>query len=288
MKILVNGAGGQLGREIAKRLSAVHCVRPFTRAMWDVTDEAATRQIVEREAPDVVVHCAAYTAVDQCEKDAATAFAVNAYGTRNVAAVCGECGIALAYISTDYVFDGEKEAGYDEWDTTRPLNVYGRSKEAGEQFVRQLCRSHFILRTAWLYGVHGNNFVKTIVAKARKGGDIAVVNDQTGSPTYAGHLAAKIGELVATRYYGTYHLANRGSCTWYEFAQSIVERLRLKARILPISSQELGRSARRPRFSTLQSLSLAAQCIASLPHWREGMSAFLQEWEGKSGECHIK
>lgn len=280
MKILVNGASGQLGREVVNLLSPIHSVHGFSSDKWNVADGAQTRDIVTRERPDVVIHCAAYTNVDQAEDDPVAAFRVNAYGARNVAAVCSESDTVMVYVSTDYVFDGEREDGYDEWDRTAPFSVYGRSKEAGEQFVRQFCSKHFIVRTSWLYGVHGSNFFKTIVKKAQTETRIPVVNDQTGSPTYTGHLVDKIDELIRTQNYGTFHAANSGSCTWFQFARTIVEQMSLNTCIVPITSRELARKAKRPRYSTLRSVSLPAHNMSLLPHWQEGVRAFIDKWNG--------
>lgn len=281
MKILVNGAGGQLGQEIVHRLSPWYDILGYTREEWDVTDSERTRELLKTERPDVVVHCAAYTKVDEAEDDPVSAFRINTYGTRNVATACSENDAVMVYFSTDYVFDGERVDGYDEWSETSPVNVYGRSKEAGERTVRLYCPKHFILRTSWLYGVHGHNFVKTIVNKARATKEIRVVNDQTGSPTYAGHLVSKLTELLHTRNYSTYHAANSGSCTWFQFARTIIELLALNVTPVPISTCELQPKAKRPRYSTLRSVRLPAQNIALLPHWEAGVSEFLKQWEGE-------
>lgn len=280
MKIFVNGSGGQLGREVVQRLQPEFDIHGFSRKEWDVTDSRQTRELIESDCPDVVVHCAAFTNVDLAEDDPVAAFRVNAYGARNVASVCGEHDVTMVYISSDYVFDGEQESGYDEWDRTAPFNVYGRSKDAGEQFVRLFCPQHFIIRTSWLYGIHGHNFVKTIISKAHTHKSIPVVNDQTGSPTFTGHLTEKIAELIHTRFYGTFHVANEGSCTWFQFARLIVEQMSLQTEVVPINSQELARKAKRPRHSTLRSLSLPAQNMAILPHWTMGLKTFINEWNG--------
>lgn len=284
MKIVVNGAGGQLGWEVVYRLGPLYDVAGYTRKEWDVTNREQTRELIQTERPDVVIHCAAYTKVDQAEDDPVSAFRVNAYGTRNVAAACSTNDAVMVYISTDYVFDGEKEDGYDEWSQTSPINVYGRSKEVGERMVRTICPKHFILRTSWLYGVHGHNFVKTIVNQARTAGSIRVVNDQTGSPTYTGHLVSKLVELLHTRAYGTFHMANNGSCTWYQFARTIADQLVLNTTIIPAATYELNLKAKRPRFSNLRSVNLPAQNIARLPHWKEGLAEFLRQWDG--GDRH--
>lgn len=285
MKIIVNGAAGQLGREVVQRLGALYNVRGFSRNEWDVTDPLQTQERIKKEQPDVVVHCAAFTQVDRAEDDPVSAFRINAYGARNVATACGENGVCMVYISTDYVFDGDRGHGYDEWDKTTPLNVYGRSKEAGEQVVRLFCPRHFILRTSWLYGIHGHNFFKSIIHKAQTETDIPVVNDQTGSPTYTRHVVDVMEKLIHTRNYGTFHTANSGSCTWFQFARTIVQQMALKARVVPITSQELVRKAKRPRYSTLHSLSLPAHNMSRLPHWTEGVKAFIKEWN-EGGDVH--
>lgn len=279
MNILINGAGGQLGQELMAQMDPTDQIHAFPRMEWDVTNLEQTEHIVRSLKPDVVIHCAAYTHVDRAEDDSVTAFRINAYGARNVAMACASNGAVMVYMSTDYVFDGEREDGYDEWHPIAPSTVYGRSKAAGEQFVRQHCPQHFILRTSWLYGRYGHNFFKTIIQKAQDGQPISVVDDQIGCPTYTGHLAARIKELIHSRRFGTFHTANNGACTWYEFACAIAKQLKLCATIVPVSSMELKQRARRPRCSVLHSISGPAQHIPPLPHWNEGLNACIKEWK---------
>lgn len=284
MNILINGAGGQLGQELVDRLNPTYDVYGFTRAEWDVTSFEQTDRIVRSLRPDVVIHCAAYTQVDRAEDDPVTAFRINAYGTRNAAMACASNDAVMVYISTDYVFDGEREGGYDEWHPVAPSTVYGRSKAAGEQFIRQYCPQHFILRTSWLYGIHGHNFFKTMVKKAKAGRPIHVVDDQTGCPTYTGHLAAKIEELIQTRHFGTLHTANSGSCTWFQFACAIFERLNLRVSVVPIVSEKLKQRAKRPHYSVLRSIGGPAQQFDPMPHWKAGLEACIREWN-RGGSC---
>lgn len=280
LKILVNGAGGQLGQDVMRQLHSEHDVVGFTRNEWDVTDIEATKSIIERERPQVVIHCAAFTKVDQAEVEPTAAFRVNTDGARSVAAACGNSNVTMVYISTDYVFDGTKASGYDERDQPNPINVYGHSKEAGERVVRHYCGQHFILRTSWLFGPNGTNFLTAIGEKARTGAEIAVVNDQRGSPTYTGHLAAKVAELIRTSSYGTYHTAGSGACTWYEFAHTFVEQIGWSVNIVPITSEGMARKAKRPTCSILRSCRLPDIGMTFLPHWTLGVAQFIKRWKG--------
>lgn len=276
MKVIVTGAGGQLGRELLRRAPADWEVFGLGRAELEITDAEQARQVVREIHPDVIIHAAAYTAVDRAEEEPKQAFAVNAYGARNIAVEAEEIGARLCYISTDYVFDGEAERPYREYDPTGPNTVYGQSKLAGEQMVTALTRRHFIVRTSWLYGAHGQNFVKTMLRLAEEGRQPRVVNDQTGSPTYAADLADFLIRLVATNSYGIYHASNAGQCTWYEFARAIFEEALASVRALPCRTEEYPRPAPRPRYSVLDSLAMRCSGFGELRPWREALRAFLR------------
>lgn len=253
MKILITGAGGMLGRALGETLSLEHDIVALARADLDFTDLGATLAALARAKPRVVIHAGAVTDVDGCERDPDGAWRVNALGSRNVAVACQEAGAACCYISTDYVFDGEKPDPYTEFDAPNPLSCYGASKLAGERYVQTLMPRHWIVRSSWLFGPGGKNFVKTILAKARAGEGLRVVDDQVGSPTYTHDLARAISRLISGPYYGIWHLTNSGSCSWYRFAAAILENAGLKGtRLEPISSKDLGRPAPRPRNSILR------------------------------------
>ncbi|MEK7205627.1 MAG: dTDP-4-dehydrorhamnose reductase [candidate division NC10 bacterium] len=246
MRILVTGADGQLGTELVRALAPHGDLIPVTQADLDVTDRRCA-EFVAALQPEWVVHTAAATDVDGCEREPERAMAVNAEGTRRVAEGCQRAGAGLVYLSTDYVFDGRKGAPYAESDPPAPLNAYGRSKLEGEQATRRVASRWTIVRTAWLYGVHGRNFVKTILGKAAAGEPLRVVDDQVGSPTHAGDVAEAVARLLSQGRTGMYHVTNTGTCSWYEFAREI---LRLtgydSTAVAPISSAELNRPARRP------------------------------------------
>lgn len=281
MKILVTGAGGQLGRAMVRVLGESHRVIGYDRRGWDVTDERRTREILLLEKPDAVIHCAAWTDVDGYETDPLKAYRINAQASRQLAAACGRMEIRMVYVSTDYVFDGTRQEGYVETDPADPINVYGRSKWLGEGWVRTLCPSHLILRTSWVFGRGGSgNFVTAILNRARAGMPLRVVDDQRGCPTYTVHLAEKTKELLSADASGVFHTAGSGDCTWFQFARAILRRAGLDAvSVTPIPSEELGRKARRPRVSVLRSIRLSNWGIAPLPRWEEGLEAYFCEGE---------
>lgn len=250
----------------------------------DITDGKTTRRVIRETAPDVVILCAAYTDVDGCERNPEEAYRANAFGTANVASACADAGARLLFISTDFVFDGAKRNGYTEWDTPRPLNVYGASKLAGEEWIRQICPRHWIVRTAWLYGLGGRCFPRTILNAAREGKPLRVVNDQTGSPTFTRDLAGVLLEIVQQNVaYGTYHVVNQGSATWYEVACEVVklatERGLLSAQIsvIPITSREWLSPTRRPTYSVLNMERLRWAGISLPRHWKEALRDYIQQ-----------
>ncbi|HEX7513053.1 MAG TPA: dTDP-4-dehydrorhamnose reductase, partial [Candidatus Methylomirabilis sp.] len=226
-----------------------------------------------------VVHAAAATDVDGCERDPAMALAVNGEGTRRVAEGCRLAGAGLVYISTDFVFDGQKGSPYLEADVPVPVSAYGRSKLAGERAVQETAPRWSVVRTAWLYGVHGKNFVKTIMGKAAAGGQLRVVDDQVGSPTYARDLAAAIAQLLTRELTGVFHLTNDGSCSWFEFTREILRQGGFSATgVLPISSRELARPARRPAYSVLANGEWERAGLSVLRPWPQALAAMLEAW----------
>ncbi len=274
MKILITGANGQLGSELTALLAGSHNIYPFDLDL-DVTDYSKVTSKVREIKPDCVIHSAAMTDVDGCEGRPDDAWRVNAIATQNVALACRKTGSSLVYVSTDFVFDGAAGEPYTEFDRPDPLSVYGKSKLAGEQFVRGILPEHFIVRTAWLYGRNGNNFVKTIVRLSEEKDEIRVVNDQVGSPTFAYDLAEKICEIITHEWYGTYHVTNQGSVSWYDFAKEIIRRAgRKDVRIIPISTAELNRPASRPAYSVLRNYVLELRGIAPMRPYEKALEDF--------------
>jgi dTDP-4-dehydrorhamnose reductase len=245
----------------------------------------SVKRICFRHKPDVIVNTAAYVRVDDCETYPDQAFLVNALGTRNMAVVAEELGAKLVHIGTDYVFGGEAEprsVPYTEFDAAIPANVYGKSKLAGEDFVRHLCRRYFIIRTSGLFGVAGSsgkggNFVETILRLAKEQDKLTVVNDQIFSPTYTRDLAVKIGELLTTQLYGVYHVTNQGACSWYEFAWEILRQAGSKTPVLPVASEQYPQKARRPPYSVLDHYHLRLQGRDDMRSWHEALREYLGE-----------
>lgn len=276
IKVLVTGGHGQLGTELTQMLQmAGYETFGFGHQELDITNPDQTREVFQHIRPDVVCHTAAYTAVDQAETDRDGAFLVNAYGTRNIAIATEQIGAKLVYVSTDYVFNGDKEGTYSEFDTPSPLGVYGQSKYAGEQFVHDFSSKYFIARTSWVYGQYGGNFVKTMLKLAENHDRLKVVNDQQGCPTYTKDLAAKIIELIQTEKYGTYHISNSGSCTWYEFAKAIFKIRGIDIQVDPCTTEEFPRPAKRPHNSVFEHMALRLNGFEDTKSWEESLESFL-------------
>jgi dTDP-4-dehydrorhamnose reductase len=275
MKVLITGGKGQLGITLKNVLEKEHEVYTWDIDELDITQgEAAINKIVDLN-PEVVIHCAAYTDVDGCEENVELAYQVNAYGSRNVAVACQECDAKLLYISTDFVFDGRQDEPYTEFDETNPLSVYGESKLAGEEFVRNLVNKYFIIRTSWLYGKHGGNFVKTMLSLAKEKEALTVVDDQVGSPTYAKDLAEVIKRLITTRLYGTYHASNNGSCSWYQFANKIFEYSNIDIIVEAVTSKEFIRPATRPKYSVIENCSSEQGLDYKMRNWQDALKDYL-------------
>jgi dTDP-4-dehydrorhamnose reductase len=276
MKILITGAGGQLGRDLMKAFADDQVVG-LERSQLDVTDEAAVVAAVRDHAPDLVLHSGAFTRVDACESDPDTAWRVNAIGSWWVARACALGDAAMVYVSSDYVFDGRAGRAYTEFDATNPLSVYGRSKEAGEQLVRRTLSRHYIVRTSWVHGTRGNNFVRTMLRLARERRSVSVVNDQTGSPTFTFDLAPAIRRLAVTGRHGTYHLTNSGQCTWFDLAQAVFEEAGLEVDLRPTDTATFGAPAPRPAYSVLDNLTARLTGIPPLPPWRDSLRRLVTE-----------
>jgi dTDP-4-dehydrorhamnose reductase len=274
MRIAVFGAGGQLGRALTRVGDA--SVTAFDRAAADITNKAAVDAALRQARADIAINAGAYTAVDKAESDEAIAHAINAHGARHVAAAAQALGIPVIHISTDYVFDGTKHGAYVEDDPIAPLGAYGRSKAQGEAMVRAACERAVILRTAWVYGLEGANFVKTMLRLGAERDVLRVVNDQRGNPTFADDLADGILKIAGrlTDQWGTYHLTGSGQATWFEFASAIFAK-RPGPRLEPIATREYPTPARRPANSVLDSTKAKRTFAVELPPWNDGLSRML-------------
>jgi dTDP-4-dehydrorhamnose reductase len=273
MRILITGANGQLGCALQPMLSG-EALTLMDLPDLDLTDPSCENHILAA-TPEVIFHLAAYTDVDGAERDPDRARAVNVQGTTFVARAAQALRARLIYVSTDYVFDGEKTTPYIEDDKPRPLNQYGLSKYEGEQAALTLCGNTLIVRTAWLYGYAGKNFVKTIMRLANETSVLDVVADQRGCPTYADDLAYAMKQLLTSDMRGICHVTNSGSCTWHEFAEAIVQQMGHSTVVRPITTAQAGRLARRPAYSVL-SQERFAKCCASLPHWQDALARFMK------------
>lgn len=279
IRVLVTGAGGQLGWDVCRELErrGTEHLRT-TSANMDVTDREAVWNRLSEYRPDAVIHCAAYTAVDRAEEEAERAFAVNEEGTRNLAQACKEIGAKLLYISTDYVFPGTGTKPYEVDDPVGPLNVYGKSKLAGERAVKETLKQHFIVRSSWVFGSHGSNFVKTMLRLSEKYSAVRVVADQVGAPTYTEDLAPLLCDMVQTERYGTYHATNEGECSWAEFAKAIFQMSVRETTVEEISTSDYtAAKADRPLNSRLSKRRLLEAGFSPLPLWRNALERFTRE-----------
>jgi dTDP-4-dehydrorhamnose reductase len=275
MRLLVTGAAGMLGTEVVA--AAGHDVVGLARADLDITDPEAVRAAVRDARPDAVVNCAAYTDVDGAEADEAAATAINGDGAGHVAAAAAEAGAHVVYISTDYVFAGDATEPYPEDAPTGPGTAYGRSKLKGEQLVAQAAPDgHAIVRTSWLFGPHGQNFVDTMLRLGAGRDELSVVDDQVGCPTYAGHLAAALLQIAERRTQGVIHAAGAGACTWFDLARATFERAHLPVTVHPCTTADFPRPAPRPAYSVLGSTRRDAPV---LPPWQDGLAAHLSARE---------
>jgi len=276
LRIAVTGAAGMLAKALLPQLeSAKHELLALSRDQADVTSFPALRAAIEPFKPEWVIHLAAFTRVDECEREAELAFRVNGLGARNAALVAAACGAAVLTISTDYVFDGRGKRPYREYDHVGPLSVYGRSKWAGEEAVRDASHRHVIVRTAWLYGAGGANFVDSILRKARHGEPLAVVDDQRGSPTWTNDLARALVGLVSASEFGTYHCTNGGECTWHELAEHVIRRAGHDGPVERTTTATLARPAPRPAYSVLDGSWCEHVTGHRMPHWKDAVDRYL-------------
>lgn len=281
MKVLIIGAKGMLAHEVIAELDGFCEISSGDLPECDIRDAEVVGSVVRDIRPDIIINCAAYTDVDGCEREQEQAFAVNAEGVKNIAVACRETGVLLYHVSSDFVFDGTKRTPYTEDDDVGPLSVYGRSKLAGEQYIRKLLSRYVIVRTSWLFGRAGRNFVTTILKFAEEREELRIVNDQAGCPTYAVDLARAIKSLLNNAAQGMYHICNSGTCTWYDFASEIVKLAGYKTRIVPITSAELARPASRPQYSAMDcSRIMAATGFRPRP-WQEALQEYIFTIQGK-------
>jgi len=282
--VLVTGARGMLGTDLCRVLDdGGWQVIASDLGEFDITDAIATREFVSACRPSVVINCAAYTAVDQAETDYHAAFRVNHGGARNAAEAAAAVGAAIVQISTDYVFDGSKDGPYQEDDQPNPLNAYGFSKLLGELTVQVTLAEHYIVRTAWLHGIHGKSFPRAMLALAQSGKPLRVVNDQVGAPTYTVHLAQALAGIISKPCYGVYHAVNQGSCSWYDCAREVLRAAAMSREITPIPTSEYPTPAPRPKNSLLDTSRLARVYGHHLPTWQEGVAEFVRRWTDTQG-----
>jgi len=278
MKVLITGANGMLGQDVTALLEKKgYLTENADREDLDICDLNAVLERVSLCKPNVIINCAAYTNVDGCETDVDNAYKGNAVGPKNLAIASNKFDVPLVHVSTDYLFDGEMGKPYIEGDVPNPLSVYGKSKLFGEQNVTSLTNKYFILRTQWLYGKNGKNFVKTMLELAEKNSSLKVVNDQFGSPTYTKDLAEIIYEIIQTESYGIYHTTNSGSCSWYEFTKDIMELAGKNVEVNPCTTDQFPRPAKRPKYSVLENFNLKINGFTQPRHYKDALKEYLSE-----------
>lgn len=290
MKLLITGGKGQLGCQlkfiieknesdlgkIDVKLKNAECKFTGSEEL-DITNYNEVISYISFFKPDVVINCAAYTNVDGCENNKDVAFRVNAIGPRNLAAASEKYGIKFLHVSTDYVFNGKGTVPFKEYDIPKPVSVYGKTKLLGEQYVREQCSSYFIVRTSWLYGEYGENFVYTIMKAAKEKGKLGVVEDQRGNPTYAEDLAHHILKIISTNEYGIYHCTGNGECSWYDFACKIVEYSGIDCKVTPITTDQISRVAKRPAYSSLDNMMLRVTLGDEMRSWQNALRSFIRK-----------
>ena len=276
-KILVTGYTGQLGYDVVKELKRrnIECIGT-TRKDFSLTDTEKMKSFVENYKPDVVIHCAAYTAVDKAEDEPELCRAVNTDATRELAKICRDIDAKMIYISTDYVFPGDGDNFYEPEDEKAPQNVYGQTKLDSEKAVQEILDKYFIVRISWVFGINGKNFIKTMLNLAKTHDKLTVVNDQIGSPTYTVDLAKLLCDMVQTDKYGVYHATNEGICSWYEFACEIFRQANVDIQVDPVPSSAFPTKAKRPHNSRLSKKSLDKSGFDRLPSWQDALNRFLQ------------
>ena len=268
-KILVTGANGMLGKDLCPILEQNnYTVIKTNSQIMDITDFELTNKVISEQKPDIIIHCAAYTNVDKAQEDFETAKQINSTGTENLAQICNTKGLPILYISTDYVFDGTKQTPYTPDDEPNPINNYGLTKYYGEQAIQKFCKKYYIIRTSWLYGIHGKNFVETMLSLAAKP-ELKVVNDQTGCPTWTVDLSNGIIKLLKNEIYGIFHICSSGETTWYGFAKEIFNQCKLEVNLKPCTTEEFPRPAKRPKYSVMDNANICG-------NWKNGLQKYLK------------
>ena len=278
MKVFVTGVKGQLGYDVMNELAkrGLEGIGVDVEEM-DITDAEACERVIKAAAPEAVIHCAAYTAVDAAEDNRDLCHRVNGEGTKNIARVCSELDIPMMYISTDYVFNGQGERPWEPDDHREPLNVYGLTKYEGEIAVEQLLKKYFIVRIAWVFGLNGKNFIKTMLRLGKERGAVSVVDDQIGSPTYTYDLARLLVDMIQTDRYGRYHATNEGLCSWYEFACEIFRQAGMdEVKVTPVDSASYPAKAKRPFNSRMSKEKLTENGFERLPSWQDALGRYLK------------
>jgi dTDP-4-dehydrorhamnose reductase len=279
MKVLVTGATGQLGYDIIKELKKrnIDAVGIGSKDC-DISVKNAVFQIIENVRPDAIIHCAAYTAVDNAENEIDKCNLINVEGTKNIVLACKQYDITLLYVSTDYVFSGDSIEPWKPDDERKPVSQYGKSKYQGELAVEELIYKYFIVRISWVFGINGKNFVKSMLKLAETNNEIRVVSDQVGSPTYTVDVAQIMVDMIQTNKYGNYNISNEGLCSWNEFAQEIFAYTDKKIKIIPVSSEDYGAKAKRPLNSRMDNTKLVENGFNTLPSWKDALKRFLKEY----------
>ena len=282
MRVLVTGAKGQLGTDVMAELKSnnIEAVG-IGREELDIVDAKACEEFFDKanaeKRIDAVIHCAAYTAVDKAEDEQELSYNINALGTKNIATACKKFDMKLMYISTDYVFNGQGERPWEPDDERQPLNVYGKTKYEGELFVEEIAKKYFIVRIAWVFGIAGNNFIKTMLKLAKERDSLTVVDDQIGSPTYTADLSKLLVSMIQTDNYGRYHATNEGYCSWYEFAKEIFKVAGVTINVAPVDSSAYPAKAKRPANSRMEKKKLDEMGFKRLPSWQDATRRYIEE-----------
>lgn len=279
MKVLVTGVKGQLGYDVVRELQKRgHEAVGVDIDEMDITDAAAVERVMTEVQPDAVIHCSAYTAVDRAEEDIEICRRVNVDGTENIAKICKKLNCKMLYLSTDYIFSGDGERPWEPDDEASPLNAYGQSKYDGELALKKYVEKYFIVRISWVFGINGNNFIKTMLRLGRENGAVKVVDDQIGSPTYTYDLARLLVDMIESDRYGAYHATNEGICSWYEFAKEIFRAAGMdNVSVTPVKSGEFPVKAKRPKNSRMSKEKLVTNGFSLLPAWQDAVARYIKE-----------